>query len=68
MQIQRIRRQSKYDESKSCDFCNEPMETGYKLYIDDQSSVMVCDKCLEKTRKSKIGFWCEHPIKTPNWE
>lgn len=60
MQIQRIRRQSKYNEAPVCDFCDEPFETGYVFTGDTHGprgrELCVCDGCLAKTRKSPIGF------------
>jgi hypothetical protein len=62
MNIQRIRRTSKYEQADKCGFCDKDMETGYRFYFDDgRGSVCCCDSCLAKTRKSKIGFLCESP-------
>jgi hypothetical protein len=63
MNIQRIRRESVYDEGEVCDFCDQSACPGYRFMGSDDimgprgSHLTVCDDCLAKTRRSRIGFW-----------
>lgn len=69
MQIRRIRRLSVKDEWPMCDFCDEPFTAGFEFGGENVggprgSGLAVCDKCLERTKKSSIGFLLESTIKT----
>lgn len=61
MNIQRIRRQSVRDIWPTCDYCDEDFTTGYIFTGEGvsgtrSSDLCVCDGCLDKAKKSKIGF------------
>jgi hypothetical protein len=69
MQIERVRRLGRADEWPKCDYCDEEFTAGFCFSGEGvggpRSGVFlcVCDKCLKKTKESKIGFL--HDV-TPN--
>lgn len=70
MNIHRIRRVSKYEENDLCDYCDQPVQTGYKFSTvsgpHTRSSIflVVCDTCLAKTRRDM--FWNPNPQGSTN--
>ncbi len=65
MQIHRVRRLRQGDAADPCDFCDEPMEKGFELSGENVAGprsgmfLRVCDDCLTKAKRSKIGFYPE---------
>jgi hypothetical protein len=58
--IERIRKQSVYDEWEPCICCNQPASCGYNIYDEDTPGIItICDDCLQKARSSK-SRWIEN--------
>ena len=61
-QIERRRRLSVQDDWPECGLCDKPFTSGFTIWAGEDRLVSlkihVCDSCLGKAKKSKIGF---HP-------
>lgn len=61
MNIRRHRRHSLGDDWPVCDYCDVPFTVGFEFTGEvvsgtRSSSLCVCDRCLDKAKKSSIGF------------